>query len=145
MNLISLTQLGTAERIGLVAVIALTAHLGVYGIRYLGHQLMAADTLLRWNKLRTLAGLFMSITVFGLYFAALGFVLQEFGVSLTAYLASASILGLAIGFQPNEFEHERRGHIRYVLAQTEIATVAALAPLVPTFKRPAARVSACGV
>lgn len=145
MNLISLTQLGTAERIGLVAVIALTAHLAVYGIRYLGHQLMAADTLLRWNKLRTLAGLFMSITVFGLYFAALGFVLQEFGVSLTAYLASASILGLAIGFQPNEFEHERRGHIRYVLAQSEIATVAALAPLVPTFKRPAARVSACGV
>jgi small conductance mechanosensitive channel len=36
--------------------------------------------------------------VFGLYFGTLGFVLQEFGVSLTAYLASASILGLAIGF-----------------------------------------------
>lgn len=36
--------------------------------------------------------------MFTLYFGAVGFVLQEFGVSLTAYLASASILGLAIGF-----------------------------------------------
>ncbi|HVM62482.1 MAG TPA: mechanosensitive ion channel domain-containing protein [Verrucomicrobiae bacterium] len=32
------------------------------------------------------------------YFFALGLVLQEFGVNLTAYLASASIVGLAISF-----------------------------------------------
>lgn len=98
MNLISLSELDTAQRIGLVLVIAIAAHLAVYGIRYLGHHLMTADALLRWTKLRTLAGLVTSIAVFGLYFGAVGFVLQEFGVSLTAYLASASILGLAIGF-----------------------------------------------
>ncbi|MCG6890557.1 MAG: mechanosensitive ion channel family protein [Gammaproteobacteria bacterium] len=94
----TLSELNTSERIGLVLIIAIVAHLAVYGIRYLGHQLMTAESLLRWNKLRTLAGLLTSILVFGLYFGTLGFVLQEFGVSLTAYLASASILGLAIGF-----------------------------------------------
>ena len=35
---------------------------------------------------------------FSLYFGAIGLILKEFGVSLTAYLASASVLGLAIGF-----------------------------------------------
>ena len=94
----TLSELNTSERIGLVLIIAIVAHLAVYGIRYLGHQLMTTESLLRWNKLRTLAGLLTSILVFGLYFGTLGFVLQEFGVSLTAYLASASILGLAIGF-----------------------------------------------
>jgi len=94
----TLSELNTSERIGLVLIIAIAAHLAVYGIRYLGHQLMTTESLLRWNKLRTLAGLLTSILVFGLYFGTLGFVLQEFGVSLTAYLASASILGLAIGF-----------------------------------------------
>lgn len=98
MDLISLNELDTAQRIGIVLVIAVAAHLAVYGIRYLSHHLMTAEALLRWTKLRTLAGLVTSIAVFGLYFGTIGFVLQEFGVSLTAYLASASILGLAIGF-----------------------------------------------
>jgi len=98
MNLVSLNELTTNERIGLVLIIAFAAHLAVYGVRYIGHQLMTRESLLRWTKLRTLAGLLTSILVFGLYFGTLGFVLHEFGVSLTAYLASASILGLAIGF-----------------------------------------------
>ena len=98
MSVFSLEEFGTTERIILVLVIAVVAHLSVIAIRHLGHRLMTADTMLRWNKLRTLAGLITSALVFTLYFGALGFVLQEFGVSLTAYLASASILGLAIGF-----------------------------------------------
>lgn len=93
-----MSNLETSERIGLVLLVAVGAHLAVYGIRYLGNHLMTNEALLRWNKLRTLAGLVTSILVFGLYFGAIGFLLQEFGVSLTAYLASASILGLAIGF-----------------------------------------------
>ncbi|MDH3535114.1 MAG: mechanosensitive ion channel family protein [Gammaproteobacteria bacterium] len=91
-------DLETPERIALVLFIAVAAHVAVRGIRVIGHQLMSADALLRWNKLRTLAGLFFSALIFTLYFGALGLVLQEFGVSLTAYLASASVLGLAIGF-----------------------------------------------
>ena len=98
MSIFSLEEFGTTERIILVLVIAVVAHLSVIAIRHLGQRLMTADTMLRWNKLRTLAGLITSALVFTLYFGALGFVLQEFGVSLTAYLASASILGLAIGF-----------------------------------------------
>ena len=98
MNIFSLDEFGTTERIIVVVVIAVVAHLCVIAIRHLGHRMMTTDTMLRWNKLRTLAGLITSALVFTLYFGTLGFVLQEFGVSLTAYLASASILGLAIGF-----------------------------------------------
>jgi len=98
VSIFELNEFGTTERIIVIVVIAVVAHLSVYGIRHLGQRLMTADTMLRWNKLRTLAGLITSALVFTLYFGALGFVLQEFGVSLTAYLASASILGLAIGF-----------------------------------------------
>jgi small conductance mechanosensitive channel len=98
LNLLSLSELDTSQRIGMVLVVAIAAHLTVIAIRYLGHHLMTTEALIRWTKLRTVAGLLTSILVFSLYFGTLGFVLQEFGVSLTAYLASASILGLAIGF-----------------------------------------------
>jgi len=98
LNLLSLSDLETSERIGLVLIIAIAAHLAVIAIRYIGHQLMTTEALIRWTKLRTISGLLTSILMFSLYFGTLGFVLQEFGVSLTAYLASASILGLAIGF-----------------------------------------------
>ena len=49
-------------------------------------------------KLRSVISLTSSTLVFLLYFTALGFLLKEFGISLTAYLASASVIGLAIGF-----------------------------------------------
>ncbi len=49
-------------------------------------------------KFITLIQLISSSATFILYFVAGGLVLQEFGVSLTHYLASASILGLAISF-----------------------------------------------
>ena len=94
----SFAQLATAERILLVLAIAAGAHLIVRGIRHLAERLMSTIAIQRWTKLRTLTGLLTSILVFTLYFAAFGLVLSEFGVSLTAYLASASILGLAIAF-----------------------------------------------
>jgi small conductance mechanosensitive channel len=59
---------------------------------FLGQQLR------RHQKLRSIGTLATSAVVFSLYFFAIGLILREFGVSLTAYLASASILGLAIGF-----------------------------------------------
>ena len=98
MNLLVLNELGIAERIIVVIVIAVFAHLAVIAIRRLSHRLMTAETMLRWSKLRTLAGLIISALVFIIYFGTIGLVLQEFGVSLTAYLASASIVALAIGF-----------------------------------------------
>ncbi|MBN1240757.1 MAG: mechanosensitive ion channel [Gammaproteobacteria bacterium] len=50
------------------------------------------------RKLRSIVTVLTSAIVFMLYFFVFGLILREFGVSLTAYLASASVLGLAIGF-----------------------------------------------
>jgi small conductance mechanosensitive channel len=52
----------------------------------------------RQPKFITISRLTVSALIFILYFFALGLILQEFGVNLTAYLASASIIGLAISF-----------------------------------------------
>jgi small conductance mechanosensitive channel len=49
-------------------------------------------------KFDTGTRLIVSGVAFLIYFVALGLVLQEFGFSLTAYLASASVIGLAISF-----------------------------------------------
>ncbi|MDH3317932.1 MAG: mechanosensitive ion channel family protein [Gammaproteobacteria bacterium] len=98
MDMFSIKGLGTSERIVLVLAIAAAAHLCVRAVRHLAYRLSSTNAVQRWAKLRTLAGLTTSILVFSLYFGAIGLVLREFGVSLTAYLASASVLGLAIGF-----------------------------------------------
>jgi len=52
----------------------------------------------RQPKFITINRLFASALIFVLYFFAFGLILQEFGVNLTAYLAGASIIGLAISF-----------------------------------------------
>lgn len=98
LNTFSIENLDMGERIVLVLAIAATAHICVLSIRHLAQRLLSAEAMLHWTKLRTLLGLLTSALVFTLYFAAIGLVLHEFGVSLTAYLASASVLGLAIGF-----------------------------------------------
>jgi moderate conductance mechanosensitive channel len=49
-------------------------------------------------KFITLIQLISNAVTFAIYFFAFGLILQEFGVNLTAYLASASIVGLAISF-----------------------------------------------
>ncbi len=97
-NAFSIETLDMGQRILLVLTIAVAAHLSVLGIRHLTQKMLSANAMLRWTKLRTLAGLLASMTIFTLYFGGVGLVLHEFGISLTAYLASASILGLAIGF-----------------------------------------------
>jgi len=97
-DLLSFSSLGTTGRIVLVLAVAAFAHLAVRVVRHYTQRLLSNNALMRWAKLRTLVGLITSVLVFTLYFLALGLILREFGVSLTAYLASASILGLAIGF-----------------------------------------------
>jgi moderate conductance mechanosensitive channel len=52
----------------------------------------------RQPKFITISRLVVSALIFVLYFLAFGLILQEFGVNLTAYLAGASIVGLAISF-----------------------------------------------
>jgi small conductance mechanosensitive channel len=67
-------------------------------VRKLGQRVMVALPGSSFAKVRKISSLLTSIVIFLLYFTAVGLVLREFGVSLTAYLASASVLGLAIGF-----------------------------------------------
>ncbi len=78
--------------------VSLLIHVLVVQVRRLTGLLLGRETGLRYRKLRTIITLTTSITVFMLYFFAVGLILREFGVSLSAYLASASVLGLAIGF-----------------------------------------------
>lgn len=86
-----------ARRIALILVAVALVHLLVIVTRKLVRYLLA-DERLAHAKLRSVVTLASSSLVFTLYFLAVGFVLRELGVSLTAYLASASVIGLAVGF-----------------------------------------------
>ena len=82
----------------ILAAIAVAAHVVVALARQATLWFSTRGSRLRLRRLQSLATLLTSAIVFALYFLILGFILSEFGVSLTAYLASASVLGLAIGF-----------------------------------------------
>lgn len=87
-----------ALRVVIFMGLAVATHLLVLLIRKLSKAMLHQESGQGYRKLRSIGTLFTSITIFTLYFLALGLILREFGVSLTAYLASASVLGLAIGF-----------------------------------------------
>ena len=57
----------------------------------------------RYPKLASLTTILVSAVVFIIYFLAIGLILKEFNVSMTKYLASASVIGLAIGFGSQGF------------------------------------------
>jgi small conductance mechanosensitive channel len=85
-------------RILLIIAAVIVVHLLVLILRRLSRRIMIALPRSSFAKVRTISSLLTSIVIFIFYFSAVGLVLKEFGVSLTAYLASASVLGLAIGF-----------------------------------------------
>jgi small conductance mechanosensitive channel len=85
-------------RVAALVGIAALAHLFVVLIRRFSSALLHSVNDRRYRKLRSVGTLAMSVAMFIVYFLAFGLILREFGVSLTAYLASASVLGLAIGF-----------------------------------------------
>ncbi len=91
-------DLPLAARVLILAGIAVLAHLLVLLLRRLSRTLLSTPGDRRFRKLRSVGTLATSIAMFVVYFLAVGLILREFGVSLTAYLASASVLGLAIGF-----------------------------------------------
>lgn len=96
----------TGVRILLIVLLAVVAHVTVRAIRQIsewillrGHsQKGALGAVTQKPKFVTVTRLSVSGTTFIIYFLALGMILQEFGFSLTAYLASASVVGLAISF-----------------------------------------------
>ena len=81
-----------------LAGLVLAVHSLVVVLRRASRAILMREKNRRYRKLRSVATLATSIAMFVLYFLAIGLILREFGVSLTAYLASASVLGLAIGF-----------------------------------------------
>lgn len=78
--------------------LAIATHMLVILVRYIVNNYLRSQPAQRYQKTRSVATLVSSGVIFMLYFLAIGLILQEFGVSLLAYLASASVLGLAIGF-----------------------------------------------
>ena len=91
-------QVSGGLKILMILGIAGGAHLLVLLIRRLGKQIMASSVSSSFSKVRTVTSLAVSVAVFAMYFVVVGLVLKEFGISLTAYFASATIIGLAVGF-----------------------------------------------
>lgn len=85
-------------KLGIFFSLAFISHLIVIMVRQLARRVLSSERGRRHQKLRSIGTLTTSAPVFTLYFLAIGLILREFGVSLTAYLASASVVGLAIGF-----------------------------------------------
>jgi len=84
-------------RIIMLAILVIAAHLTVVGIRFLTNDAILKDRL-KTRKARSVISLATSALIFTLYFLSIGLILKEMGVPLTAYLASASVIGLAVGF-----------------------------------------------
>ena len=93
-------------RLILIILLAVLVHVTVRVIRNVTEWIISRshahqsplDFVTHAPKFVTLIQLIASAVTFVMYFFALGLVLQELGVNLTGYLASASILALAISF-----------------------------------------------
>ncbi len=101
--LAALRELTLGSRIAVIAVLAVAAHFLVVLVRRIGTWVLAADTgqralVRRRPKLASVVTLVVSSVTFVIYFSALGLILGELGISLTAYFASATVIGLAVGF-----------------------------------------------
>jgi small-conductance mechanosensitive channel len=90
-------------RILLIAAILLVAHFSVVLIRRTSKRFLSDRYSQSVSRTKTVISLLLSVSIFSLYFGAVGLVVTELGISIKAYLASASILGLAIGFGSQNF------------------------------------------
>lgn len=95
---VSLSYGGITLRILTIVSVVIAAHLAVIIVRRVGKKLTRSDLHASISKVRTIVSLSTSTAVFVIYFGSIGLILKEFGISLRAYLASASVMGLAIGF-----------------------------------------------
>jgi moderate conductance mechanosensitive channel len=95
------------SRIIAVAVLTLVAHLLVWVVRFVSDWIVRKSAakkspigfVTRQPKFITFTGLVSSALTFTIYFLALGYILVNvFHLNLTAYLATASVIGLAVGF-----------------------------------------------
>ena len=102
------TDINPILRILLVIVLAVAAIFIVKAIRRFSQYLLTmkvdsketSQEILtrRYPKLATILPLLVSAGTFTIYFVAVGMILREFKISLTTYFASATVIGLAVGF-----------------------------------------------
>jgi small-conductance mechanosensitive channel len=102
------TELNPMLRILLIILLTVAAHFTVKAIRRFSQYLLtmkvnrkeATETSLtrRYPKVATIITILVSAVTFSIYFLAVGMVLREFKISLTTYFASATVIGLAVGF-----------------------------------------------
>lgn len=85
------------QKILIVLAILLGAHVAAVLLQRLLRALLGSR-LGRTAKVRTLAHFLGSIAVFIMYFGAIGLALGQLGVSLAAYIASATVIGFALSF-----------------------------------------------
>jgi len=85
-------------RILIIIIISFSAHILVIIIKRLSRFIFKSMAGKSVAKLMSMVSLLTSIVVFVIYFFALGYILKNLGISLTAYVASASVIGLAVGF-----------------------------------------------
>ena len=103
-----LAHMNPVLRILLVIVLAVVAIFIVKAIRRLSQYLLTmkvdsnetsqAILTRRYPKLATIITILVSAVTFTIYFVAVGMILREFKISLTTYFASATVIGLAVGF-----------------------------------------------
>lgn len=93
------------SRIGMVIVIVLFARLLISLLQALSQFAISNDwgplgLIWRHNKarVRTIHSLVLNVIKYFIYFTALGIVLSELGINYATYVASLSVVGLAIGF-----------------------------------------------
>ena len=105
-HLFSSHESSTGTNLLLIVALVLLLHLTVKIVRSISEWLISKSHAQKSRlgfvteqpKFITLIQLVANAVTFGMYFFAIGLVLQEFGVNLTGYLASASIIALAVSF-----------------------------------------------
>ena len=96
-----LAEIPAWERILAFVAIAVAAHVAARLVRSISVWMLGVGKgrlESRYARFATLTSLIVSIVTFSVYFGAFGLILQELGVPLRTYLASATVIGLAVGF-----------------------------------------------
>lgn len=103
-----LHELSPGYRVIGILLIAVVGHFLVQGLRRLTTYILTPKEkdegpvrevfAKRYPKTATIFVLVVSTLTFIIYFVAVGLILDEFNISLTAYFATATVIGLAVGF-----------------------------------------------
>jgi len=95
-------------RVVIIIGLSVGLHFSVKAIRRFGQYILLkkvghkdspdVSLIQKYPKMATIITLLVSAGTFTIYFVAVGMILREFKISLTTYFASATVIGLAVGF-----------------------------------------------